>query len=84
MQIFVKHPSTGKTIIFDCSVETTLEKFVEWIQDSMGWPPRTYFITRHGKPISYPYDQVKTFKELLIESNDTIHLTGRLSPMYLF
>ena len=81
MQIFVKHPSSGKTFVFSCIPETTLESLIGWVEDIMGWPPKAYYITRHGRPISYPYDQLKTFQQLGINTGDTIHLTGRLIPM---
>ena len=81
MQIFVKHPSTGKTVVFDCSPQTTLEGFVEWVEDTTGWPPRSYFMTKSGKPISYPYEQQKTFAELTILKDETITLTGRMTHM---
>lgn len=84
MQIFVRHPSTGKTSVFDCSAETTLQDFVQWIKDCIGWPPYAYYMTRSGRPLAYPYDQMKTFQQLSIEADDTIHLTGRLVPMYQY
>lgn len=82
MQIFVRHPSSGKTNVFHCDSKTTLEQLVQWVEDMIGWPSYAYYITHHGKPISYPYQQIKTFEELKIQDDDTLHLTGRMIPMY--
>lgn len=75
MQIFVKHPGDNRTLVCDCSPETTLEEFVEWIFDRTMWPQRAYYITHKSRPVSM--EPSKNFKELGIQQEDTLTLIGR-------
>jgi hypothetical protein len=79
MQIFVRHPSTGATLVFDCSKDTTLQDLIGWVEDKTGWPRNAYYIIRHGKLIPYKNQLEKTFSELDIQADNTLHLTGRFS-----
>lgn len=78
MQIFVKHPGDNRTLVCDCSPETTLGKFVEWVYDRTLWPSRMYYITHKSRPV--PMELEKSFQELNIQQEDTLHLIGRYSP----
>jgi hypothetical protein len=78
MQIFVRHPSTNKTMLFDCSPNTTIQAFQEWVQDMTKWPPNAYFITCGGKYIATNPAE-KTFAELNIEKDASLYLLGRMN-----
>lgn len=80
MQIFVKHPSTGQTMLYDCSPQTTLADLIEWIDDRIGWPLKTYYMVHRTKIIDTKTDGQlsKTFEELGIYAEDSVNVVGRL------
>lgn len=80
MQIFVKHPSTNQTLIYECTANTRLEEFIEWIYDRIGWPLKTYYLVHRTKIIDTKTSgqASKTFKELGIENEDSVNVVGRL------
>lgn len=67
-------------MVFDCTPETTLGRFFEWVEDRTMIPSYGYYILRGGRPISIslPEDCQKTFRELEISQEDTLHLMIRL------
>lgn len=75
MQIFVKHPGNNRTLVCDCTPDTTLGEFVEWVHDRTMWPSRAYYITLKSRPV--PMELSKSFKELGIQQEDTLCLIGR-------
>lgn len=80
MQIFVRHPGTGQTMVYTYSHETTIQEFTEWVQDRTLWPSYAYYILRSGKilPTTLPEFSEKTFGELQVEKEETFSLVGRL------
>lgn len=80
MQIFVKHPGTGQTLVYSCSPETTVGDFLDWVWDKTWWPPHTYYITYKAKmfPIDGSEARMRTFGELNVQPDDTLHVVGRL------
>lgn len=80
MQIFVKHPSTNQTLLYDCSPETRLEEFIEWIYDRIGWPLKAYYMVHRSKIIDTKTSGQgsKTFEELGIKGEESINVIGRL------
>lgn len=80
MQIFVKEPVHGRTLVFHCKETTTLEDLLQWIEDTTGIPERFYYITRHTKYISKstPEERAKTLVDLGIQTEQTIQVNGRL------
>jgi len=81
MQIFVKQPIAGKTLLYTCSEKTQLRDFLEWVQDITGIPEHYYFITYKGHYLPKSTDEHKdsTFLTLGITSECTLYLTGRMS-----
>lgn len=80
MQIFVKHPSTGQSLVFSCSQTTQLADLIQWIEDRTGWPSKFYYLNLKGKLIDLKTEGqlFKTFDELGIQQEDTIHVVGKL------
>jgi len=76
MQIFVKHPTTNRTMLFDCSPQTTLAEFQEWVLDRTMWPPAAYYIT-HGGRLVPNQNPEQTFSDLNIQQENTLSLIGR-------
>jgi hypothetical protein len=79
MQIFVRTFSPSKTLVFPCSEKTTLEEFLQWVEDKTGIPEQYYFIL-HGGRYMYKYsDQQKacTFAQMGITNETTLHLNAR-------
>jgi hypothetical protein len=81
MQIFVKHPENGRTLIYNCSPETTVADFSEWVYDYTRWPKNAYFVLYNGRPLplNSPEYETKTLGELNVKQEDTLHLIGRMS-----
>ena len=78
MQIFVKHPSTNQTLVFDCDENTKVSNLLEWIQDRIGWNPEQYYILTNGKHWDTTRAE-KTFADLGVSREQTFHLIGRLA-----
>ena len=81
MQIFVKQPVAGPTLVYQCSEETTLENFLQWVEDKTAIPEQYYYIlySSHYIP-KYTEDQKqKTFRQLGIVKETTILLNGRIN-----
>ena len=76
MQIFVKHPSTNQTLLFDCSPETTIAEFQEWVLDRILWPPSAYYVT-HGRRFVSTQEPEATFAGLGVQQENTLSLIGR-------
>jgi hypothetical protein len=80
MQIFVRPPISGPTLVYTCSTKTTLAEFLQWVEDKTALSETYYYITYGGHPLAKSTDQQKqaTFEELGIEKDTTILLNGRL------
>ncbi len=81
MQIFVKQATAGCTLVFTCTEKTTLEEFLQWVEDKTALPEAYYYITYNGRYVHKLTDEQKkcTFSELGIKKESTITLNGRLS-----
>jgi hypothetical protein len=77
MQIFVRDPSNNKTMLFDCTPNTTIREFQQWVHDRILWPPHAYYITRGGKYVPTQNPEA-TFAELNVQQENTFYLLGRL------
>ncbi len=80
MQIFVKQATPGATLVFSCSETTTLNEFLQWVEDKTAIPEAYYFITYGGHYIAKSTDEQKhtTFAQLGIKKETTLTLNGRL------
>jgi len=80
MQIFVRPAVAGPTLVYTCSEKTTLNEFLQWVEDKTAIPESYYFIMYGGHYLAKFSEQQKnaTFKELGIEKDTTISLNGRL------
>jgi hypothetical protein len=81
MQVFVKHPSTNKTFVYNCEPSTTVADLLGYVMDSMGVESKHYYALANGKHMDTFTDQglQKSFSELGIGRESTIHLIGRLA-----
>lgn len=81
MQIFVKQPIAGKTLLYHCSEKTPLCDFLTWVEDTTAIPEQYYFIMHKGHYLPKSTDEEKnsTFLTLGITNESTLHLTGRMS-----
>ena len=81
MQIFVKQAISGPTLVYTCSEETTLQEFLQWVEDRTAIPEDYYFITYRGHAVPKYTDEQKnaTFAQLGITKDTTVHLIGRLN-----
>ncbi len=64
-------------MVFDCTPNTTIREFQQWVHDRTLWPPHAYYITRGGKYVSTQNPEA-TFAELQVEKENTFCLLGRL------
>lgn len=80
MQIFVKQATAGSTLVFSCSEKTTLQEFLQWVDDKTAIPEEYYYITYNGHYVSKYTDEQKnsTFSILGIIKDSTIVLNGRM------
>ncbi len=80
MQIFVKPALPGSTLVYSCSEKTTLEEFLQWVEDKTALPEHFYYITYKGHYVPKYTDEQKknTFGELGITKESTVTLNGRL------
>lgn len=80
MQIFVKHPINGATLVFDCTGSTTLMDLCEWIQIKTMVPYDMLSLRKNGKPIHIykENDYMKTFQELGVQKEDMIYTVARM------
>ena len=80
MQIFVKPAVAGPTLVFTCSEKTTLNEFLQWVEDKTALPEDYYYIIYGGHYLAKSTDEQKyvTFGELGIKQETTITLNGRL------
>jgi hypothetical protein len=79
MQIFVRTFSPTKTLVFHCSEATTLQDFLQWVEDKTGIPEEYYFIVYGGHCLNKctPGEKDRTFKEMGITNESTLQLNGR-------
>lgn len=80
MQIFVKQPTAGKTLLYTCSEQTPLRDFLTWVEDSTAIPEHYYFIVNRGHYLPKETDEQKnaTFINLGITDETTLYLNGRI------
>ena len=80
LQLFVKEPSAGKTLVFHLTPDTTLKEFLEKITDKTGWPSRYFFLTQNARTINMRTEEYlqKTLQELHIKEDLTIFCHPRL------
>jgi hypothetical protein len=64
-------------MVYDCSPETTIAEFQEWVLDKIMWPPAAYYVTFKGR-LLFTGNPEQTFTELNILQEDTLCLIGRM------
>ncbi len=79
MQIFVVTFSPSKTLVFPCSEKTTLEEFLQWVEDKTGIPEQYYFILHGGRYVDKFTEDTKknSFGRLGITNETTLRLNAR-------
>jgi hypothetical protein len=80
MQLFVKQPIAGKTLLYTCSEQTPLRDFLTWFEDMTAIPEHCYFIVNNGRFLPKETDEQKdsTLLQLGVKNETTLTLTGRI------
>ena len=82
LQLFVKEPSAGKTIVLQLDLQNTLKELLDKITDKTGWPCRYFFLTQNSRHINtYSEESLnKTLNDLQINKEMTIICHPKLCP----
>ena len=81
MQLFVKDMNYGKTHVYHCTPQSTVEDLLQWIEDTIGAPKNRVWLYTNSRYVPmYPVDvRTRTLPSVNVSSEQTIYVRPRFS-----